>query len=71
MRKLHVHFRALGRHGRLCGHVFAFTERLRAMMYLWLCGFPMTLALMALWQEQLDWHHNYLAVHKLYVQAKR
>ena len=41
------------------------------MMYLWLCGFPATLALMALWQEQLDWHHNYLAVQKLYVQARK
>lgn len=40
------------------------------IMYAWLCALPMSLALMTLWQEQMLWHHNYLAIHKLYEQAR-
>jgi len=41
------------------------------IMWLWLCSFPMTLGLMAMWQEQLDWHHAHAAIHKLYGQQAK
>ena len=47
------------------------TNGSQAMIRLfWLCTLPVMLSIGELWAEQVRWHDNYAAIHKLFLQQQ-